>query len=108
MNNENKEEKKQETEEKTFVYLYVAIGCFSVSVVLFALAIGLSYVVSGIGVYLLIASLISELASLSFLNVQKKHGQNAACKVFTVLGYVIMIAAVLVFSFGTAISGANA
>jgi len=105
----NNEEEKDENKKEpiSFTYLYAAIGCFALSVVLFALAIGLSIVINGVGVYLLIASLISELASLTFLNVQKKHGQNNACKVFTVLGYALMIIAVLFFSFGAAISGTS-
>ncbi len=92
MNNDDKD-----TEKITFTLLYVAIGCFAVSCVLFALA----FVISGAGVYLLIASMTCSLAAMSFINAQKRKAANKLCKVFQILSYVIMFAAVAVFVWGT-------
>ncbi len=90
-------------ENKSFLLLYIAIGCFALGTILLGLSIGLSFVVSGVGVYLLIASLISELASLTLLNAQKRHGVNKLCTVIRILSYIIMAIGVLIFAFGAAI-----
>ncbi|MCM1546466.1 MAG: hypothetical protein NC033_05460 [Clostridiales bacterium] len=99
-----KDEKKDEQPEegnKNFTLLYVAIGCFAAACVLFALA----FVISGAGVYMLIASMICALAAVSFINGQKRKASNTLCKVMQILSYVVMIAALAVFIFGASVSG---
>lgn len=73
------------TENSTRVYFFVAIG----ALVLAAVALGLIFV-PGIGVYTLIASALSELASLSFLNTQKKKNNFKAVFYVTVITYVLL------------------
>ena len=98
MNDENKD-----TEKTTFTLLYVAIGCFAVAFILFALSIILPLVnVNGASVYLLIASMVTSLAAVSFINGQKRKATNKLCKIINVLSYVVMIAALAVFIIGTA------
>lgn len=86
--------------KKNLVCFYVAIGCFVLGCILFAL----SFVIRGAGVYMLIASMISELAAVSFLNGQKKYGVNTACKVIRILSYVVMAAAIIVVVIGMSVT----
>ncbi len=98
MNKKDKNtEETTEEGEKNFTLLYVAIGCFAASFVLFAL----SFFISGAGVYLLIASMTCSLAAMSFINAQKRKAVNKLCKIFQILSYVIMFAAVAIFVWGT-------
>lgn len=90
----------EESGKKNLVYFYIAIGCFALGCVLF----GISFAIKGAGVYLLISSMISTLASVSFLNAQKKHGETAACRVIRFLSYVVMAAALIVFVIGMSVS----
>lgn len=69
---------------------WIAVGCCAVGAVL----LGLTFTV--LGVYALLASLICELAAVSFLNGQKKHGYFTLCKVVRVVSYAIMIAGVVI------------
>lgn len=94
------ESKPEESGKKNLVYFYIAIACFALGCVLF----GISFAIKGAGVYLLISSMISTLASVSFLNAQKKHGETAACKVIRFLSYVVMAAALIVFVIGMSVS----
>lgn len=94
------ENKPEESGKKNLVYFYISIGCFALGCVLF----GISFAIKGAGVYLLISSMISTLASVSFLNAQKKHGETAACKVIRILSYVVMAAALIVFVIGMSVS----
>lgn len=67
-------------------------NCFWASVVAFALGallFGLTFTL--LGAYALFASLLSELAALSFLNAQKKRGNFPACKAVKILSYVVLI-----------------
>lgn len=104
MNNEQKNnDEMTETPEngvKNFTLLYIAIGCFAVSCVLFALAFVIKYA----GVYMLIASMICSLASVSFLNGQKRRAYNKFCFVLRILSYAIMLAALAVFIIGTVVA----
>ena len=104
MNEENKNTEETSAEgEKNFKLLYVAIGCFAVAFILFALSIILPLVnVNGASVYLLIASMVTSLAAVSFINGQKRKATSKLCKIINVLSYVVMIAAVAVFIIGTA------
>lgn len=90
-------------ESNKYLFMYIALGCFLLGCVLFAL----SFFIHGAGVYLLISSMISELACLSFINAQKRKVMTAACRVTQILAYVIMFAAVIVFVLGTITSGAQ-
>lgn len=96
MNKENKN-----TENPTFTLLYIAIGCFAVACVLFALA----FLISGAGVYMLIASMTCALAAMSFINAQKRKATNKLCKIIQILSYVILFAAVAVFVIGASVAG---
>ncbi|MDE6791357.1 MAG: hypothetical protein K2J61_06505 [Clostridia bacterium] len=105
---ENTENTQASTEEQTeenggkssLICFYIAIACFAVGCVLF----GISFAIKGAGVYLLISSMISELASVTFLNAQKRHGENKACKIIRILSYVVMAAGIIVFVVGTVLS----
>ncbi|MCM1437603.1 MAG: hypothetical protein NC131_00125 [Roseburia sp.] len=96
-----KNEEQPEEGAKNFTFMYVAIGCFAAACILFALA----FLIKNAGVYMLIASLISSLAAVSFLNAQKRKSYNTVCKVIKILSYVVMIAALAVFVIGAAVSG---
>lgn len=107
--NENKvpEEKKdgspaQSEEEttpqtKSFLFLYIAIGCFAVGCALFVL----SFFIKNVGVYFIVSTMICELAAVSFINAQKRKYNSKVCLVFTILSYAVMIAAFGVFIIGT-------
>ena len=101
--NDKKDKNTEEVTEngaKSFTLLYVAIGCFAAACVLFAL----SFVIYGAGVYMLIASMTCSLAAMSFINAQKRKATNRLCKIFQILSYVIMFAAVAVFVIGASMA----
>lgn len=85
-----------------FIRLYISIGCFAVGVILFIL----SFVIKGgnAGVYLLISSMIAELAAVTFTNAQKRISETVLVKVFRYLSYAVMIAGLIVFVIGTGMS----
>lgn len=116
MNDKYNDKKQKTTDEnqpesgKKFSQLfYIAIGCFAVGVILFILAIVLTLTVkNGIGIYFLVASMIAELASVSFLNGHKqKYGQTKLLFIFKILSYVVMGAGLAVFIIGTGLNVAN-
>ena len=90
-----------------FICLYIAIAVFALGVVSLALAIGLAFVVTNVGIYFLVGSMVAELAAISFCNAQKQNGQHKLTKVFKVLSYVVLFAAVIIFAVGTSISATN-
>lgn len=97
------EQKEQSTEQgkKSFVCLFIAMGCFAAGFLLLALSIILPFAgVKNVSVHLLIASMISELAAVSFINAQKRKVETKACKLFTILSYVVMGIALLIFVIG--------
>ena len=110
-NNENLNEDEELTEEEKrrqyMTYFYIAAGCFGVGCVLFILSIIFTFVVkNGISVYFLIASMIGELASVSFLNAMKQKGGHGKLRtIFIILSYVVMGAALVIFIAGTAVAG---
>lgn len=110
-NNENLNEDEELTEEeKRRLYMplfYIAVGCFGVGCILFILSIIFTFVVkNGISVYFLIASMIGELASVSFLNAMKQKGGHGKLRtIFVILSYVVMGAALVIFIAGTAVAG---
>ena len=109
MNKDNKNtEETTEEGAKSFTLLYIAIGCFAAACILFALSLILPLVnVAGAGVYMLIASMITSLAAVSFINGQKRRATNKLCKIIQILSYAVMIAAVAVFVIGTATVNAS-
>lgn len=110
MNNENKntEEQPEEEGEKNFKLLYIAIGCFAAACILFVLAIIFPFVhVTGASVYLIIASMTCSLASMSFINGQKRKANHRLCKIFQVLSYVIIFADAIFFVIGASLSGSQ-
>ena len=102
--NEQPKELTPEDEKKRIIYTYVAIGCLAVGVVLLALAVGLSYVVYGIGVYLLIASIVSEIAAVSFINSVEKLGKSKLTLALKIISYAVMVAGFAIILFGTVAS----
>ncbi len=97
--NNNTEQQPENTEEqskKSYVFMYIAIGCFAVGCILLAL----SFVIRGAGVHFLIASMISELAAVSFINAQKKRVNTKACLLISILSYAVMAAALIIFIVG--------
>lgn len=87
-------EKKEDTEEvksTSKTYFYVAIALC----VLAAVAFGLSF--SFMGIYALIASLILELAALSFCVTQKKKNKFPALKIVFIAAYVLLALSALLF-----------
>lgn len=87
-------EKKEDTEEvksTSKTYFYVAIALC----VLAAVAFGLSF--SFMGIYALIASLILELAALSFCVTQKKKNNFPALKFVFIAAYVLLALSALLF-----------
>ena len=105
MNNEDKNtEETTEEGKKSFTLLYVAMGCFAAACILF----GLSFVIYGAGVYMLIASMTCALAAMSFVNAQKRKAVNKLCKIVQILSYVIMFAAGAVFVIGASMAGTQA
>lgn len=98
--NDGRNEENQAEEKPSFIFLYIAIGCFAVG----ALLLALSFFIKGAGVYMLIACMISELAAVSFLNGQKRKGENTACRVIRILSYVIMAAALIICVIGVSVT----
>ncbi len=90
---------KPEEGVKTNLYLFIALGCFIVGAILF----GLSFAIKGAGTYMLFGSMITELAAVTFLNVQKRHGYTVWCKVLRIASYAVMLAAILLVIMGMAI-----
>ncbi|MGN0808309.1 MAG: hypothetical protein ACI4MN_07690 [Candidatus Coproplasma sp.] len=92
----------EEKRRNYMTYFYISVGCFGVGCILFILSIIFTFTVAGIAVYFLIASMIAELASVSFLNAMKqKGGEGKLRTVFVILSYIIMGAALLIFIAGT-------
>lgn len=89
--------------KKSYLFMFIAMGCFFAGCILFALA----FVIKGVGNYMLIASMICELASVSFLNAQKRHVETAACKVLRILSYIVMGAGIIVVIIGMSVVNAN-
>ena len=110
----DKQTETTETEEpadegkKSFLNLYIAIGGFAVGCILFILSLTAAPKIGGsAGVYFLIASMISELASVSFLNAQKRKAETKLRLIFTILSYVVMAAALGIFIAGMSVGSAN-
>ena len=77
------------------LYAYIAIGLAAAG----ALAFGLAFTV--LGVYALIACMLFEIASMTFINVQKKKQDFKWLIYVKIASYALMIAALLMFVGGT-------
>ncbi len=103
-NNVEKTDAPEGENKNNFTLLYVAIGCFAAACILFVMAIVFPLLnVNGASVYMLIASLISSLAAVSFLNGQKRRVYNKLCKIICILSYAVMIAGLAVFVIGASV-----
>ena len=99
MNEENKNEQNNGPEnngDKLFVY--IAIGLIALG----AVALGLSFTV--LGIYALMASMLIEIAAMTFINVQKTKNNFKWLKFVRIAAYAVFIAAVAVFIGGTVFS----
>lgn len=88
MNNDN-----NNYDKKT--YAYIATGLIIVGAILF----GVSFTV--LGIYALSASMISEIAAITFVNLQEKKNKLNWLIYLKVAAYAVFIAALLVFVGGT-------
>lgn len=86
-----------ENTEKTStrVYFFIAIG----ALLLAAVAFGCTFI-NGVGVYALIASVLLELAALSFLSTQKKKNNFKGVFYATIAAYVLLGLSVALFAGG--------
>ena len=96
----NKEQKKPNLDEEsqknsTRIYFYIAVG----SLVAAAAAFGCAFI-PGVGVYMLIVSILLELAALSFLSTQKKKNNFRGVLYLTVAAYVLAALSVALFAGG--------
>lgn len=83
-------------QNSTRSYFYIALGLM----VLAAAAFVSAFLTGTIGVYLLIASVLMELAALSFLSTQKKKNNFKGVFYATVVAYVLLALSVLLFAGG--------
>ena len=89
------EQKKDEVKSETKLYAYIAIGLAAAG----AVALGVSFTV--LGIYALIASMLFEIASMTFVNLQKKKKDFKWLIYIRIVAYVLFAAAILVFVGGT-------
>lgn len=90
MNKKDKDsEQPVEYHGKTYAYIAVGLICLS------CVAIGLIFTV--LGIYSLIASVLFCLASLSFINIQKRKNNFTGLKIITVCAYTALGIALLIF-----------
>lgn len=89
----------QEEKQPNYVFFYIALGCFALGALMF----GLAFAVRGAGTYFLFASMISELAAVTFLNAQKKRYPFKWILLVRVFSYAVMAAALVIVIFGLSI-----
>ena len=77
------------------LYAYIAIALAAAG----ALALGLSF--TKLGIYALIACMLFEISSMTFLNLQKKKQDFKWLIYIKIVTYALFIAAVIVFVGGT-------
>ena len=80
----NKEDKKPEQPYTGRTYAYIAVSLISGAVLFFGLAF------TKMGIYSLIASLLLSLASLAFLNVQKRKNNFGKLAILNICAYVVL------------------
>lgn len=81
---------------------YIAVAALALA----AITLGLSFV-PALGVYMLIASVLLELTSLSFLSVQKKKENFDAVKYVTIAAYALLAVSILLFVGGMVFAALN-
>lgn len=99
-NKARNEVNEQTPQEKNYIFFFIAIGCFAVGALLF----GLAFAIKNAGTYMLFASMISELASVTFLNAQKKKYDFKWILIVRIASYVIMGAALVIVIFGLSVA----
>lgn len=97
-------QEEQTPQEKNYLFFFISAGCFALGALSFILAFVLSIAIKGIGTYLLFASMICELASVTFLNAQKRKYNFKWIMVLRVASYVIMGAALVIVIFGLSVA----
>ena len=96
MDEENKNGQNGEPEKyEGKLFAWVAIGLCAAGAVAFGLAF------SALGIYALIASLIFQIASLTFVNLQKKKNDLKWLLYIKIVAYALFAAAIMVFAGGT-------
>jgi len=99
-NKARNEVNEQTPQEKNYIFFFIAIGCFAVGALLF----GLAFAIKNAGTYMLFASMISELASVTFLNAQKKKYDFKWILIVRIASYVVMGAALVIVIFGLSVA----
>lgn len=84
--NENSEQ------NSTRSYFFIAIA----TLILAAVALGCTFI-PGVGVYLLIVSVLFELTALSFLSTQKKKNNFKGVLPATIVAYILLAVSVAIF-----------
>ena len=97
MRNKNKPQPEQDygencEENSTRAYFFIAIGLLVAA----AVAFGCTFI-PNVGVFMLIASVLLELAALSFLTTQKKKNNFKAVFYVTLAAYVLLALSGLMF-----------
>lgn len=96
MENDNKNQDRNTEENYTKkTYAYIAIGLAAAG----AVALGVSFTV--LGIYALIASMLFEIAAMTFVNLQKKKNDFKWLNFIKIAAYVLFAAALLIFVGGT-------
>lgn len=81
-------------DENPRVYFYIAAGALALA----ATAFGLAF--SPLGVYALIASIILDIAGLSFLTTQRKKNNFRGVLYLTIVAYALLAVTVTIFIIG--------
>ena len=96
MDEENKNGQNNEPEKyKKMTCVFVAIGL----IIAGAVALGLAFTV--LGIYALIASMLFEIAAMTFINLQKKKNDLKWLIYVKIAAYVLFAAAILLFVGGS-------
>ena len=87
--------KKRNVDLKEMLYALIAIGL----IVLGGVALGVSF--TPLGIYALIASMLFEIAAMTFVNLQKRKKDFKWLLYVRIAAYVVFAAALIVFVGGT-------
>ena len=77
------------------LYAYIAIGL----IIAGAVALGISF--TKLGLYALIASMLFEIAAMTFINLQKRKNDLKWLIYVKICSYILFVAALLIFVGGT-------
>lgn len=93
-NEDKKPENPQENyTKKTFAFIAIALAAAG------AVALGVSF--TALGIYALIASMLFEIAAMTFVNIQKKKNDLSWLFYIKIAAYIIFFAALVIFVGGT-------